>query len=127
MVDESVVIEDDGIARNGTISVRLGDAGTQTISAAERITALTVNAGSGNDAIARPPLDSLFQGSVTVNGGSGQNTIVGAADDPNVWSITGVDAGTLAVASVGTISFSNAQNIAGGNVHTPSSSRATVR
>ena len=138
-VDESVVIEDDDVAADGRMRVRLSDGETQMINGADRIADLTVNAGSGSNTITVRALDSLFRGSLTVNGGTGadsitleaktsdgaymfdggdgQNTIVGAPFERNVWSLTGVDSGTLAVGALGAISFSNTQNITEGTAH----------
>ena len=111
---------------------------TQTISGADQIADLTVNLGSGNNTIVVRGLDALFQGSLTVNGGpradsialegktssgayafdggEGDNSIVGAPGERNTWSITEVDAGTLGVGTIGSISFSRTQNITQGTV-----------
>jgi len=52
-------------------------------------------------------------GAVTFNGGDGNDTLVGP-DSVNTWNITGKNAGSLDTGA-GTVSFTNTENLTGGN------------
>jgi hypothetical protein len=69
-----------------------------------------ITGGSANDTFT---FDGNFQLTGGINGGSGSNTIVGP-DLATNWQITSTDAGTLDP-GVGTTSFTNIQNLTGGN------------
>lgn len=150
---ETITLGDDAGAGNG-LSLIDSDL-SESITFTNPSTALTVNGGTGIDAINVNALDSGFNATVTINGdaandvitlaattgsgtftlngnagndgisitGSGLTATVNGGDNTdtltgpatsNVFSLTGSGSGTLVSNSVGSIGYSNIENLTGG-------------
>ena len=129
--DATIVVTESGTATDKTFSVTFGGGGeTHVITNADTVTSLTLNLGTGTNAVTLEALDPAFNGTITItggsgsdtvtflertggtytfNGGGGDDTLVGT-DDSNVWTVTGANAGNLN----GDISFTNVENLVGG-------------
>jgi hypothetical protein len=75
--------------------------------------ATSITAGSGNDTFTFADTGAAMQ-PVTINGGGGTNTLLGP-NLSNAWVINASNSGTLTAGTEPTDSFTNVQNLTGGN------------
>jgi hypothetical protein len=99
------VILNKGVTSNVINFTTLGPVGVP-IDFPDGLKSVDVFGGKGGDlfTILNPPSTP-----VTLHGGSGTNTLVGG-NVPNVWNITGINAG-----NVGSVAFTSIQNLVGGS------------
>jgi hypothetical protein len=114
---------DNGDGISGSIEVANGVSGAGTLNFSAYSTALTVNltanlvAGTlgGTVSGTSTPIGGNFTGIADIEGGSTatNNTLVGPSA-ANTWNITSSNAGTVAAAGAGAVSFSSFGNLEGG-------------
>jgi hypothetical protein len=129
----TVVLADSGTTSDKIFSVDFNAGGeTHSMTAADTVAGVTLNLGSGTNAVTLNALDPGFKGTVTINGGPDGDTVTanartgpgiytfnggGGTDKligPNSgikWSITGEDAGSADGATL----FHDVENITGGS------------
>ena len=128
----TVTFEDNGNVADKTFVVDFNGGGeTHAIMAADTLTSLTLNLGTGTNSVTINALDPAFVGTLTIqgstgddtvtfvektgsaaytfNGGAGTDTLVGP-DAGNTWTVTGTGAGSLN----GELDFTGVENLTGG-------------
>ncbi|HVW88076.1 MAG TPA: hypothetical protein VHC01_01295, partial [Gaiellaceae bacterium] len=112
--DDNIVIADDAGAGDGSFTISANTSESITVTNADQIQTLTIDAGAGNDSVEYDSIDSAFKGAIYIHGSTGTNSLIAGNGTGGAWELTGLDAGSYTPTGGPQITFDGVGSLQGG-------------
>ena len=112
--NDQIVIADDGTPGDGSFTISSNTSETITVTNADQIQSLTIDAGDGNDSVEYDSIDSRFAGTIYIHGDAGSNSLIAGNANGGAWNVTGLDAGSYTPTGGPQITFDSVGSLQGG-------------